>query len=171
MKILIKKDNNYRSNHLLTRFKLGNKWRRRYMVEFDSSAFYHLVANRTQVNKLVGIGHLHHHVNSVRVGWRNTERGTIELVAYIYKNESMEYHHIADVGINEKLNLEITYSYSNATDTIFATISLNGVTRLAHSWCAVKWYERIPFLYECFPFFGGYMPAPHNITIQIKRLQ
>lgn len=166
--VLIKKGNNNRSNHLLTRFKLGWRFFDIYMVRFDASAQYHLKANKTQVNKLIGVGHVHHHINSIRVGWRwDEELCKVELVGYRYRNGRMDYAHLCYVDINRDIELRIMYEYDHGT---INTIVSCGFDSVRYVWNAQRWYEKIPFLYECYPYFGGYMPAPNDIRISIERL-
>lgn len=168
MNILIKKDHNYRSNHFLNRFTVGYKWSEAYTVKFDVSCQYHLTANETQVNKLVGVGHVHHHLNSIRVGWRwNYRIGLFELVAYRYRNGRVDYAPLCNVPVNKEVDIIITYKYEKGS--IVTVVYCSG-SSVQFVWKTEHWYEKIPFLYECFPYFGGYMPAPNDIRISIKRL-
>lgn len=164
--ILIRKDHHFRSNHLLTKFKIGWSWQQRYFVKFDETAQYHLVANRTQVNKLVGVGQVHHHLNSIRIGWRWDEnRSKVELVAYRYRSGKMDYAHLCFVDINKEFEVIVRYEYKDGEIT---SIVWCGNNRVCYLWKVNKWYEKLPLLYECYPYFGGYMPAPYDIRIFIE---
>lgn len=170
MIIRINKGCNYRANHLITRFKIGNYWKKTYRVIFDASCQYHLRANKTQVNKLVGVGQVHHHLNSYRVGWRCLDNGKIELVSYCYEKGEMKYKPIGEYSINVPITIGIEYKYNAKLCSVCAYIYINGTCVSANFWTLEKWYEKLPFLYECFPYFGGYMPAPQNIKINIQKV-
>lgn len=170
MNIKIRKGCHWRSNHLLTRLHVGREWRLRYAVTFDASAQYHLMANRTQVNKLVGIGVVHHHLNSMRIGWRHTDEKGLELVAYYYYNGRRGYRPLLDhVEVNRPIWIEVTVKF-NKSGYVQAEAAVNGSTYCMEVWRLMKWWERIPVMYECFPYFGGMVPAPNDINIKINRL-
>ena len=169
MNIKIKKGCHWRCNHLLTRLHIGRAWKRSYVVMFDASAQYHIMANRTQVNKLVGIGHVHHHLNSVRVGWRNTDENGLELVAYLYHNGDRSYKSIAtNVAVNKPMLIDVEYK-TNKEGYVQAEIRIDGISRSVDVWKSMKWWERLPVMYECLPYFGGLVPAPHDINLCICR--
>lgn len=166
MIIHIEKGNHYRSNHLLTKLKIGRSWCQKYTIRFLSSAEYELSENKTQVNKLVGCGQLHHHFNSIRVGWRySVAKNCVELFSYSYTNGERHYTFLKDVKIGQDFNVIVEYEakgkkslYRILVDEILCY----------NSWELTKWWQRVPLLYECFPYFGGTMPAPKNINILIK---
>lgn len=159
----------WRVNHLLNRFKIGRHMQQSYLVRFCGSCRYELSENKTQVNKLVGVGHLHHHLNSIRVGWRyNADRDQVELLAYRYKNGVRDYIHCCWVEVNDIVSVDVDYTYSKGAIT--ASVVCDGGS-VQYEWKVQHWYEKIPFLYECFPYFGGSQPAPHSININIERIK
>lgn len=163
MIVQIKKDRHFRSNYLLRPFKIGRTWEKHYTVVFDESARYELDENKTQVNKLLGVGQLHHHLNSIRVGWR-FNGGVVELFAYRYENGERVYFRLLDVKIGEPVEIRVEYKISRARVKYSIKI---GHVMSHHEWEITKWWQRIPFMYECFPYFGGVMPSPQNISINI----
>lgn len=167
MIVRIKKNRHYRSNYILRPFRIGRTWERRYTVVFDDSARYELEDNKTQVNKLVGVGHLFHHFNSVRVGWRYRE-GVVELFMYRYQNGQRTYFRLIDVKIGESVNVRIEYKTKGGKAEYLMQI---GHIISHHEWTIEKWWQRIPLLYECFPYFGGIVKAPHDINILINEIK
>lgn len=105
-------------------------------------------------SKLVGIGHLDHHQNSARIGWK-TDGDSIRICGYFYRNgerHMLEFH---------KLALRKWYRGSvvffNGTYTITVgneSISLSGYDKGHH--------------YVKNPYFGGRKPAPQNITFHFR---
>lgn len=166
MIVRIKKDRHYRSNYILRPFKIGRTWEKHYTVVFDDSTRYELEENKTQVNKLVGVGHLFHHFNSVRIGWRYHE-GVVELFAYRYQNGQRTYFRLLDVKIGESVDIRIEYKIKGGKAEYLMQVG-NIVSH--YSWRIDKWWQCIPFVYECFPYFGGIMPSPQNISINIIKV-
>lgn len=169
MKVLIEKGNHYR-NFIFPKIRISDSYNIKYKIKFDSSARYKLDTNFTQVNKLIGIGVVHHHFNSVRIGWRWIEqRNQIELVSYTYKNKERDYKHITWVDINQEF--EIYMSVHIVQDNLYYSVYFNKHICDGGTYPLNKWYYKLPFLYTCFPYFGGTEVAPHNITIDVKPLK
>lgn len=167
MDIRIKKGHHFRSNHILTRFVFGKFMTSHYKVMFDESSIYNLPENKTQVNKLCGFGHLHHHINSMRIGWRwnNTEH-KVELLKYMYKNGRREQSHICYVSLYQPIDIRMSYCIGDENIAMWLKID----KMICSDFIPVKtWWHRIPFIYECLSYFGGRQSAPHNIKIKVIR--
>lgn len=165
MIVRIKKDRHYRSNYLLRPFKFGREWSREYVVAFDDSARYELTDNKTQVNKLLGVGQMFHHWNSVRIGWRYRNE-KIELFLYKYTNGQRLYFHVCSAAIGEEIPVLVNYTIKGKKASY--RLKIGNIVSF-YEWEIERWFERIPFLYECFPYFGGVMPAPQEIKIKINK--
>lgn len=165
MIVRIKKGHHYRSNRLLTAWKIGFTWSRTYEVTFDNSCRYTLEENKTQVNKLLGVGQLHHHFNSIRVGWRWSELyNAVSLLVYSYRNGQRLYFWAKDVAVGEKIPITVDYTVKEKNAAYRLQI---GNIVSSFNWKIEHWWQRFPLLYECFPYFGGSQPAPQQININI----
>lgn len=172
MLAIIPENKHYRRG-MFPKIHIGKTYNIKYNVTFNSTAIYELEKNKTQVNKLLGIGLVHHHLNSIRVGWRWVpEKGQIELLAYTYRNKKREYHHLIYVDLYKEFTLNITYSMNKSMVKYKVEMEIPNTAIFTlqeqQEYKLNKWYYRIPFMYQCYPYFGGTEPAPHDISIKIK---
>ena len=136
-----------------------------FRATFDESARYVLpnASVQSNINKLMGISdcNSHHHKNSARFGWRWFEN-KLEILAYCYVDSLRIHELVGTVNINE----ENLYEISVTTDAY--QFSLNGEDKVS-----------IPRTRTCnegvnymlYPYFGGSVPAPHDIRIKIQMLE
>jgi hypothetical protein len=121
-----------------------NKEKMKITFKFDSSAIYNIPGDDMKDwNKLFGFSRGLHHKNSVRLAWRwNNEISKIEITEYYYTNGVRKYNDtpLLSINPNETHNLEIEIENKNS--------------------CKLG--------YALFPFFGGNVPAPHDVTIQVS---
>lgn len=133
------------------------------IVMFDESAQYRLevASDQADINKLTGFSDCaqHHQSESGRIGWRwfNDE---LQLLAYTYREGNLSFELMGAVALNTEISLSIrivgdTYEYSGT--------GLQSVTMDRTSDCESG--EN----YWLWPYFGGNQPAPHEVTIRLKR--
>jgi len=109
---------------------------------FDESAIYNIEGDDMKDwNKLFGFSRGFHHHNSVRLGWRwNNNTSKIEITKYEYIDGVRKYYDpILSINPNETHSLEIEIANKNS--------------------CKLG--------YSLHPFFGGNVPAPHDVRIQV----
>lgn len=133
-----------------------------FRATFDESARYSLgdPSLQSNINKLMGFSDCstHHHTNSARFGWR-WYNDQLEIHAYSYVDSVRVHQYVATVNIGE----ENLYEIAATTDAY--TFSLNGEEKVS-----------IPRAETCnggmnyllYPYFGGSVPAPHNVRIKIE---
>ena len=130
---------------------------------FDESAMYMLdvTSDQADINKLVGFSDCHqdHQNESARIGWRWYE-DELQILAYTYREGQLHFELMGSVPINQEIDLQIridgdTYQYSGT--------GLTSVTMDRTPNCETG--EN----YWLWPYFGGDQPAPHVVTIKLKR--
>lgn len=180
--IKIKKKHHFRNflSDIFPRISFSKRMETEYYVQFDHSCKYLLDSNKTQVNKLLGIGHIHHHLNSVRLGWRYVEDlDKIELLPYYYengkriivKNDQFPERKLY-INCGETVKVKFIYAFNNNLNYVQGCIYINDNLYDINLWFNNNDYIKgLPFLYECFPYFGGSVPSPHDMTIYIERIK
>ena len=129
-----------------------------FTAVFDSTAIYD---SDGDLNKLYGFSDCNslHHNNSARIGWRYYG-DRLELWAYTYANgvRSMEYLTSAITG------LPVLCSITKGDG--FYSVCAGGVCKNVPrgNTCETGVY------YLLYPYFGGDLPAPHDVYIQIKEI-
>ncbi len=130
-----------------------------YRIQFTESCRYNIGSEQYDINKLFGIGYApHHHKNSVRFGWRyDLKSDMIEILAYWYLNGIRYWHPLNFVAIGANNHYQITrfadrHDLSLKFETFSVPVRNRGIGYLLR------------------PYFGGNMPAPHDITINMRRL-
>ncbi|WP_420386188.1 hypothetical protein [Roseivirga sp.] len=132
-------------------------------VLFDESAEYTLdvTSDQADINKLIGFSDCHqdHQSESARLGWRWFD-DELQILAYTYREGQLSFELMGAVSMNQEIDLQIrivgdTYQYSGT--------GLTSVTM-----------DRTPNCetgdnYWLWPYFGGDQPAPHEVTIKLKR--
>jgi hypothetical protein len=132
-----------------------------FKAKFDETAEYVLDDGfQDSKNKLLGFSDCNsaHHENSARFSWQ-WFNNTIEIYAYCYVNGQRVEQYLGTVNKNEVVSYEIRLSPSSYT-FIFRdqeTVIPRGST------CDVGAYLIL------WPYFGGQKPAPHDVTIYLKR--
>lgn len=136
-------------------------------VWFDSSCYYNLGGpDQLDINKLYGFSEGFHHCNSARFGWRcDVDAGMIQLHGYVYRdgkrvNEWDTNTLIQTVKFERMIEtqIEIKHDYYlfKVKDGNFSTVK--AIARGRHCF---------PVGYELFPYFGGNMCAPHDMSIEL----
>jgi hypothetical protein len=129
---------------------------------FDVSAQYHFPEESFQdsKNKLLGFSDCNslHHENSARFAWQWLN-DKLEIYAYCYVNNQRVEKFIGVVNINEVNHYEL----SLRDDHYFFQLNHNeNVSIERGNVCSTGIY------YMLWPYFGGTLPAPHNVTIQLR---
>jgi hypothetical protein len=102
-----------------------------------------------------------HHKNSYRIGWNaNDNRGVINLYNYHYNNGMRFISPICDVGIDTV----VTISYQRTGDIIETFVS-----NMGQEFGSSVRVKGANYGYLLGPYFGGNAPAPHDMSITIKR--
>jgi len=129
-------------------------------VMFNETCIYQLSENADQINKLYGVSQGMHHKNSCRYGWRcvdGVRNKKIELLAYCYVDGVRIWEPIRKISVNRwvKIKLEIT-------SEAYVFTSGGKEVKIARKADALK------LGYMLNPYFGGKIPAPHDMKIEIK---
>ncbi len=171
---IIKKDKHYTHSYvgkillLLYKFLFTNKKELRYNIIFDSSCCYKLPDD--DINKLFGfsIG-FNHMKNSIRFGWRNLYPSKeIEIFAFYHIDGQFKYRKICNIDIDKQ------YTYScvieKKDDYYFYSLTVFDGENILGSYKSYlfKLKSKANFSYNLFPYFGGNMPAPHDMVIKFK---
>ena len=156
--------------HRARPLRFGLWWNKKdftWKVHFTNSCRYNLQGeDQRDINKLCGVGYLPgHHTDSARFGWRYlANQDKIELLAYCYVNGHRAIKSIALCRINAFYKVQLLIGKSSY---IFMAIDDNGKCIGSST---VKYYHRRKLQYRLGTFFGGNKPAPHNITIELRKM-
>ena len=136
----------------------------RYRVAFDQSCKYELPGNDQQdINKLFGIGYFpSHHKESARFGWvYNPDINRIELYAYCYVNGKRISDLITTVPLHQSFVLQLNIASDKYSFTVYKE-SFEVQTIIQHN-------NKRKWSFPLGVYFGGNQPAPHKITIELKK--
>jgi hypothetical protein len=127
---------------------------------FDESAQYYIGTDYEQsnINKLIGFTDCGPgvHDNSARFGWR-WFNNKIEILAYCYVDGARHEEFLTNVNFNEENNYKL---YIQENQYVF---ECNGHVTSIHRSCTTS--DKRYYLY---PYFGGQIAAPHDISIKIR---
>lgn len=135
-----------------------------FEARFDASARYDFqdAGFQDSKNKLLGFSDCNslHHENSARFAWQ-WFNNQLEIYAYCYVNGQRVEKFIGVVNIDELNRYELTL-----TDDlyIFQLNSNEPVSIERGNVCRTGIY------YMLWPYFGGTLPAPHDVSIQLQIL-
>lgn len=149
-------------------------------VCFRENCTYKLTENYDQINKLTGQSFRllpwydridgkfkpGHHKDSVRVGWRCVDGKNIELLAYVYIDGSRMHKSLISVKPDEWTHIRFTESDSDYTFVILAEDGEGSIERFDKT--TTKKGILGLFIHRLYPYFGGIMPAPHAMRIDMK---
>jgi hypothetical protein len=146
----------------------------KYSVRFADNCRYVFPAyNQGDVNKLLGLnfGYRGVHYNSARFGWRWSETDQcIELLAYIYRKGERNWDAqklfpvLEQVKLNDVIELEIISTKDSYIFNTQKSGEAKKTTVYPHE-PQLQWFGLTDSL-----FFGGIMPAPHEIDVEITRI-
>lgn len=159
---LIRTGEHYSTPRLMETFESGKL---AFKATFDESAKYQLsdASLQDSKNKLMGFSDCNslHHENSARFAWQ-WFNDRLEIYAYCYVDSMRVEKFIGPVDLNEENLYEIA---ATGTEYVFY---LNGekkaaVTRTAQCNDGLN--------YMLYPYFGGTLPAPHDVRIAIEMVK
>jgi len=137
----------------------------KFKATFDESARYTLddPSMQSNKNKLMGFSDCSslHHENSARFGWQWFNE-QLQIYAYCYVDSVRVEEFLQTIDINEENLYEIT---KTGEQYIFY---INGdrktaISRSGHCESGVS--------YVLYPYFGGSVPAPHDVRVRIEMIQ
>ena len=136
-----------------------------FRATFDESAQYELedASLQSNINKLMGFSdcNSHHHLNSARFGWRWFDN-ELQIHAYCYVDSIRLHEIVGTVDINE----ENLYEISVTEDAYL--FFLNGEQKVS---IPRKGSCNEGLNYMLYPYFGGSVPAPHDVRIKVQILE
>lgn len=143
---------------------------REFHFIFTNSCIYHSddldLAN--QINKLCGFSFGYHHLDSIRIGWQanSEDKNKIKLFYYLYNKGVHTEKYICDVDLHSLNEIKILCDYRNNRFCIHVS-KRDGVTIKMD---LVKFiFPTIKIGYYLFPYFGGKLPAPHDMEIYLSK--
>jgi hypothetical protein len=133
-----------------------------FTAQFDESAAYDFgdAALQSNKNKLLGFSDCNsqHHENSARFAWQ-WFNGKLEIYAYCYVNGIRIENYVGTVRVNE-INLFEIRIVGNAY--VFYLNGEESAKVERGNSCRKGTY------YLLWPYFGGSIPAPHDVSIAIS---
>ena len=162
----IKKGSHYKQGFKVS---LTFKDQIRFQCLFDESCVYDLKSNDNyDINKLYGFGtSFHHHMQSARVGWRCLDNKNIQLVSYTYDGKSwknrLKEQVLGTVRPGQAFTCTITIGDNLYRYDFHSEDEKNSVYDPIYRKC---W----PIRHILFPYFGGNMPAPHDMSLEVTRV-
>ena len=138
-------------------------------VIFNLSFKYDLpgIYDDGDINKLFGIGYLPgHHTDSARFGCvYNKASGNVDLYAYCYVNGERIFKFICEVKLHDR----VRYSLDIIGDVYSFTVQDPFNTYRVYGGCDISFTHKKRLSYRLGCYFGGNIPAPHTITIEMKK--
>jgi len=129
---------------------------------FNESAIYDLGDQSLQnnKNKLLGFSDCNafHHENSARFAWQ-WFNGRLEIYAYCYINGERKEAYMGTVPLNEYNHYELEVTNG---EYIFSLNHGSPISFERENKCDNGLYYRL------WPYFGGSVPAPHDVFIDIR---
>lgn len=133
-------------------------------ARFDMSAVYDFedISIQSSKNKLMGFCDCNSlpHENSARFAWQ-WFNNRLEIYAYCYASGNREEKFIGVVNINEYNHYELEFS---SDQYIFRLNNQTPVIMKRGATCNTGVYSKL------WPYFGGQVAAPHDVTINIKSI-
>jgi hypothetical protein len=129
----------------------------KFDVFFSLNCLYQISGeDGSDLNKLYGLSDgMNHMQNSARFAWRCLNGRTIELWYFVHSDGSQVYEKMGEVLPGEIHHLEIDIqekSYRFRMDERQVEVNRTKSTSMG---------------YRCYPYFGGNLTAPHEMTIAI----
>jgi len=171
MELTIEKGKHY-DKKLFSTWPFFGKKEFKKIVRFDKTCEYDLPDyHQSNVNKLFGasFGFFAGHVNSIRFGWFwNETDKMIDLVAYSYDNKTrnwdaqMTFPLVAQVALGQTVVCSI-----NLTPTHYNLLVESDGVQIGHT-VAVPHGDISSWGMTMSLYFGGEMPAPHEMHITME---
>lgn len=134
--------------------------RMQFSAKFYPNCIYKPQREPEQISKLYGLSWGHHHDCSARIGWRSD--GTkIEVMSYVYVgHDQRESKHLGWVDVQE------WHEYLIERDGKAVSLSIDGGDPVVHTV-----FAPLAASYRLYPFFGGEIPAPHEMWIEVADVE
>jgi hypothetical protein len=147
--------------HSASGVNIGGFWRKNmeFSAKFTESAIYDIgPVEQSDINKLKGFSDCTsaHHKNSARFGWR-WYQGELQILAYTYADRVRSYKLITSIDTYKM------YKYSIFVEGDRYRFVVNSQTVYMPRGCSSKRAKG----YKLYPYFGGNIVAPHDVTIDI----
>jgi hypothetical protein len=171
MRYTIKAGKHY-DTRLFSSWPHVGRTRMAYQVAFDATCRYELPAyNSLDVNKLFGLsfGLFAVHQESARYGWRyNKEKDCVDLLAYCYVDGKRQQDVMGNFSIVAQVPIGKTVSCYLVVTTEYYQFTVSDglkkdVVTVPHG--KLPGYGMTHSLY-----FGGSLPAPHDMHVDMKPL-
>lgn len=168
---LIKQGNHYASGlHFGVHFGITEQ---KYRVRFSKECLYTPLDLENDWNKLCGWSYGMHHKNSIRVCWRPYVKDNkffslfeckeIELCIYVYQDgKRLISNTTVTVEVDKEYDFRLKYDVASNMVSIFDL----GIIGL----CPIRYYTKPSCGYRLYPYFGGNLPSPQNMNIELTRL-
>jgi hypothetical protein len=160
-------------------FKFSPHFKRvskKYEVVFSPQCLYPSFDTERDFNKLFGWscgilpryikGQLKppHHVNSVRVAWRSTDDGKIELALYTYKDGVRSINTLI-----RTLERGTVYQIGLTLEDGYVLLKVKNPRGVTSSMYVLREFPT-GVGYSLYPYFGGNNPAPHDMNIYLRNI-
>jgi hypothetical protein len=156
---VIRKGEHYSTTHIVQSLQSNSL---KFDVKFDASAQYRLTEEGFQdsKNKLLGFSDCNslHHENSARFSWQ-WYNDRLEIYAYCYVNGLRVEKFMGVVNMEEINHYEL---FVTENDYVFQLNHDEPVSIERGNVCNTGMY------YMLWPYFGGTLPAPHDVTIEVR---
>lgn len=150
---------------------------------FWDDCLYKLTENYDQINKLTGQSFnifpfydkaskswkAGHHKNSVRFGWRCIDGNEIEILSYVYIDGVRKHKKMISIKTGEWVHLNFKETDNYYTFKVVAEDGESAVSKFKKKETE-KGFLGL-FISRLYPYFGGQIPAPHNMRIDLKYLK
>lgn len=133
-------------------------------VLFETDCQYNLgTVDQFDINKLFGLTFGQRKIDSARFGWASVG-DKIEIFAYCYVNGVRTWKSMGLVSLNTMYNFKLFVQDDRYLFKVYHADKLVSTTFIekTHHKCIG---------YYLFPYFGGNMPAPHRMHIQVRNLK
>jgi len=138
----------------------------KFTVKFDSSCIYtsQYIDNSQDVNKLYGFSdnRASHHDFSARIGWA-WYYNALRLFGYTYNNSVRSITQLSIVPIGAEISCRIQVDTASKNYLFTINGQTTAMPRAATTPQAIG--------YRLYPYFGGGLTAPHDVTIMIREEQ
>ncbi len=133
------------------------------LAKFDANCLYDLGTNDNyDINKLFGFStEYNHQKQSARIGWRCLDGENIEILTYTYNNSVRTTETVLG---RVKPGQEFECSIEDIETDYIYFFKGNGYTVKVRD---AKQKDTVLFKYLLYPYFGGNIPAPNNMTMYV----
>lgn len=134
-----------------------------YRVTFDRTCKYESTP-AMGINKLFGISYGVHHRDSIRVGW-DYSNSQLNLYSYTYNKGERDITRIGQVDLETEYIIKIKTDFK---ENRFMIQILNRYGAELSAYIDVFNFPKFKIGYRLFPYFGGKIPAPQDIYLELN---